>query len=350
MSDSMASTYLSKLIETWLGEGFVAIKPKPEKRPFGYHQIVRDDDKPVILCPNCDAPNERSNFLRADWQFGLEIHYADPGVAQHIAWLKTPEGKELIEKVGNAKAWVIDGVHALSHPSRYDTTTCKRCGCEVIIPGGYLNWITAKKKDRREWYYKPCPVPPKIEYDIEGQLDAPVWFEFWWEDGQVIKDLRVSDVTLREMVANHFTVNVHTGSVDFFIGWSIDHWGRVKLRDYTGNDILLTGNWTEPKFPVDDRDCVFNPLHRRPEIFVLGHCYLGSTLPPDAQVDVLVSGLAGELVHHFDALEECVSQYAQNNNFDLAFDDVRFERERRRLATRRPQKSEPTDPRQMSLL
>ncbi|MBL7164509.1 MAG: hypothetical protein ISS57_18135 [Anaerolineales bacterium] len=342
------STCLSDLIEQWLSEGFVAIKPKPEKRPFGYHRVVRDSDLKIVPCPNCDAPNEHSNFLGSRWQLNSETHYADPGVDDHIAWLKTPEGEELIDKVGNAKAYRIDGVHVLSHPSRYDTAACKICGCDVIIPGGHLNCLT-KKKDRREWYYKPCPVPPKIEYDIEVQLDVPVWFEHWREDGQIVKELRRSDVTLREMIADHFTVNVHTGSVNFFIGWSIDHWGRVRLRDYTGNDILLTGNWIEPTFPVDDRNCVSNPLHRRLEIFVLGHCYLGSRLPPEAQVDALEGGLASELAHHFNALEECVSQYVQDNNFDLAFDDVRFERERRRLAARRPQKSEPADPRQKSL-
>jgi len=346
------STYLSDLVEQWLSEGFVAIKPKPEKRPFGYHRVERDDDREIVPCPNCDAPNERSNFLRADWQFGSKTHYADPGVEKHIEWLKTPDGQKLTKKVGNAKAWVIDGVHALSHPSRYDTTTCKRCGCEVIMPGGYLNWLTAKKKDRREWYYKPCPVPTKIEYDIAGQLDAPVWFEHWWEDGQIVKELRRSDVTLREMVTDHFVVNVHTGSVDFFIGWSIDHWGKVKLCDHTGNNIVLTGQWTESTIPVEKQNSVFNPIRSRPEIFVLGHCYLGSVIPADAQIKALTTGLSGELEGYLPELEECVAQFARRHldtDFEDAFGDVRFERERRRLVARRPQKSEPTDPRQKSL-
>lgn len=61
------SNPLDHLIITWLADGFIAVEPKQEKRPFGYNRVPADKDSTTeVLCPNCDAPNERSNFLRPE--------------------------------------------------------------------------------------------------------------------------------------------------------------------------------------------------------------------------------------------------------------------------------------------
>ena len=215
-----------------------------------------------------------------------------------------------------------------------------------------------KKRDRPLWYYKPCEVPPKIEYDIDGQLNAQVWFRYWWEDGQIVKSLRSSDISLAEMVNDHFTINVHTGSVDFFHDWEVDNWGVVRLRDHSGHS-LGTGLWINEGIrlectPVDQDTpgAIYDPLWDRWEICVFEHSFLGSVLPPDVQREHITTGLARAL--YPDILEMFIVRYAESRpylNLTAIVSTARIERERRRLATdrRQRQKKSKTDPRQQSM-
>ena len=246
-----------------------------------------------------------------------------------------------------------------NHPSRYDTVSCNRCGAEVIIPGGYLNWaLTKKKRGRPPWYFKPCPIPPKIEYDIDGQTNALVWFQYWWENGEVVKSLRPSNVSLAEMVNDHFIVNAHTNSADFYTGWVIDNWGTVRLIDHGGHSIG-SGLWLNDEVrleraPItqDTPGAIYDPLWGRWRIFVSEHSFLGSVLPPDIQRGYIANGLARSL--YPDKLEPLIAQYAEGRPFlDLTemIRTARIERERRRLAAGCRQRHKPgkTDPRQRSM-
>ena len=217
-----------------------------------------------------------------------------------------------------------------------------------------------KKKNRPAWYYKPCPVPPKIEYDIDGLLDAQVWFQHRWENDEIVKGPYPSGISLADMVSTHFTVNVHTGSIDFFTGWIADHWGTVRLHDHSSYS-LGTGLWLNVNdesrlecAPItqDTSGVIYDPLWERWRIFVLENDFLGSTLPPNAQQEYLTAGLARDL--YPDRLEEAIAQYAESHPYlDLTaiVRIARIERERMRLAAIRHQRQtrSKTDPRQQSM-